>query len=278
MTNIDVALGYDSNGTAIPAVSITVEDAQLISRLVSRNGSSCFELLYQFSTLCFLETVRIRLYSENRLNSTPVESRNTVSEIIGSVLPEKVVIVSGHLDSWDVGQGALDDGGGAFISWRSLTILKKLGLKPKQTIRSILWTAEEMGLVGAQRYVQDHAGQFNNVSLAMESDIGTFTPLGLSFSGKNLTSQCVMKHILQFLAPINATRLQLNNEGSDVTLMIDYGVPISSLDNSNDKYFNYHHTEADTMTVLSSEDLDKCLTVWTVVSYVVASLDQQLPR
>lgn len=81
-------------------------------------------------------------------------SRNTVSELVGSSKPEEVVIVSGHLDSWDVGQGAMDDGAGAFISWRALSVVKELGFKPKRTMRSVLWTAEEMGLLGAHEYAK----------------------------------------------------------------------------------------------------------------------------
>ena len=96
----------------------------------------------------------IRLYSENKLHNHTGISRNTVSEITGIHNPEQVVLVSGHMDSWDVGQGAMDDGGGMFISWRALSVVRRLNLKPKRTIRSVLWTGEELGLVGAASYVK----------------------------------------------------------------------------------------------------------------------------
>ena len=105
--------------------------------------------------ICFiLEEVIVQIYSENKLEPTPGISRNTVSELVGSKYPNQVVLVSGHLDSWDVGQGAMDDGTGAFISWRALSIVKQLGLKPKRTLRSVLWTAEEMRLIGAEAYAK----------------------------------------------------------------------------------------------------------------------------
>ena len=90
-------------------------------------------------------------------------SRNTVSEVIGSEYPDQVVLVSGHLDSWDVGQGAMDDGGGAFISWRALSVIIKLGLQPKRTMRSVLWTGEELGLIGAQQYAEVFHKNYSNI-------------------------------------------------------------------------------------------------------------------
>ena len=97
-----------------------------------------------------------------------------------SFLFMQVVLVSGHLDSWDVGQGAMDDGGGAFISWQALSVVRQLNLKPKRTMRMVLWTGEEEGLLGAQQYYNRHKANAGNFSLVMESDIGTFTPLGIT--------------------------------------------------------------------------------------------------
>jgi len=112
----------------------------------------------------------------------------------------------------------------------------------------------------------------------MESDGGTFTPTGLSYSGSNTTAQCIVNEILQLLKPINATQLLIGVDGSDVELFMDQGVPISALQNKNDKYFYYHHTNGDTMTVEDPHVLDLCLAVWTASSYVLANIDQLLPR
>ena len=116
------------------------------------------------------------------------------------------------------------------------------------------------------------------MSLAMESDGGTFTPLGLSFSGKNPTAQCIVNEILKSLNPINATRMTLSDEGSDIDTLMAEGVPGSSLDNANEKYFDFHHSNGDTMTVEDSHTLDLCTAVWAVTSYAFASLEQMLPR
>ena len=112
----------------------------------------------------------------------------------------------------------------------------------------------------------------------MESDIGTFTPLGLSFSGTNPTAQCIVHETLQLLSSINATKLQLSNEGSDIELFIQKGVPGASLFNQNDNYFYFHHSDGDTMTVENKDILDLCTIVWASTSYVFAMLNDMLPR
>ena len=102
-------------------------------------------------------------------NLPPVVSRNTVAEVIGSKYPEQVVLVSGHLDSWDVGQGAMDDGGGAFVSWQALSAIKHLGLRPKRTVRLVMWTDEENDGVGSQQYYQLHKVNASNYSIMFDS-------------------------------------------------------------------------------------------------------------
>lgn len=126
--------------------------------------------------------------------------------------------------------------------------------------------------------LQRHASELDSFSIAMESDIGTFTPLGITYSGSNLTAQCVVHEILKLMAPINATRLTLAAEGSDTELFADRGVPITSLDTANDKYFYFHHTDGDMMTVESRDDLDKCTALWTAVAYALAAIEGLLPR
>ena len=144
-------------------------------------------------------------------------------------------------------------------------------------MRMVLWTGEEEGYFGAQQYYNRHKANAGNFSLVMESDIGTFTPLGISFEGtKNAT--LVMKEIMRLLEVINASKLTETNVDGDIEWWTLDGVPGGSLDNANGKYFYFHHTNGDTMTVEDPDNLDLCAAVWAVVAYCVADLDDMLPR
>jgi carboxypeptidase Q len=205
-------------------------------------------------------------------------SRNVIGEIRGREKPEEVVVVSGHIDSWDVGQGAMDDGGGMIISQEALALLRFLELRPRRTLRSILWTTEEFGLIGVQQYIKQHAEDMNNFVTVFESDIGTFRPVGLDFSGTD-DAGCILQEVLKLLSPVNATEYRkLPEVGSDIGYFIEKGVPGVSLNTERSKYFWYHHSEGDTMTVENSDELDLCTAVWTVASYVIADLSVTLPR
>ena len=193
-------------------------------------------------------------------------------------LVAQVVLVSGHLDSWDVGQGAMDDGGGAFISWQALSAIRQLNLKPKRTIRMVLWTGEEEGLLGAEQYYNRHKENASNFSLVMESDIGTFMPKGISFTGSEKAA-AIMREVMSLLKPINVTNLRaVKNVGGQISLWVRDGVPGGVLDNENSKYFFFQHTNGDTMTVQDPDAMDLCAAVWAVVAYTVADLDELLPR
>lgn len=172
----------------------------------------------------------------------------------------------------------MDDGGGAFISAEALALLRFLNLRPRRTLRTILWTSEEFGLIGAQQYVEQHANELDKFNAVFESDIGTFKPLGLDFAGSKGAS-CIVQEVLKLLAPINATLLRRQSDvGSDIYYFIQKGVPGLSLNNQNERYFWFHHTQADTMTVENADELDLCTAVWAVASYVIADLSVDLPR
>ncbi|XP_014301431.1 carboxypeptidase Q [Myotis lucifugus] len=250
---------YQDGVPQIPTACITVEDAEMMSRMVSRGSKIVIQL------------------KMGAKNYPDADSFNTVAEIIGSKYPEQVVLVSGHLDSWDVGQGAMDDGGGAFISWEALSLIQDLGLRPKRTLRLVLWTAEEQGGVGAFHYYQSHKANISNYSLVMESDAGTFLPSGLQFTGSE-KARAIMKEVMSLLQPINVTQVFSAGEGTDINFWIQDGVPGASLLDDLYKYFSFHHSRGDTMTAMDPKQMNVAAAVWAVVSYVVADMEEMLPR
>ncbi|KAJ8724868.1 hypothetical protein PYW07_015826 [Mythimna separata] len=250
---------YSDGVEPIPAAAITLEDADLITRLYNRG-----------------ETVKVQLIMYSTLETRV--SRNTLVDLKGKESPEKLVIVSGHIDSWDVGQGAMDDGGGIFVSWAAPVILNRLNLIPRRTIRAILWTAEELGLIGVHAYKKAHEDESHNINFIMESDEGTFAPLGLVANGNHKT-RCIVAEVLKLFQSINAsTLIESDSPGSDISIFTGTGIPGASLHNDNGQYFWFHHTEGDTMNVETTENLDLGAAFWTAVAYIIADLSIDIPR
>ncbi|XP_076295596.1 carboxypeptidase Q-like [Lasioglossum baleicum] len=250
---------YAANVTKIPVACITPEDSTLLRRIAIRG-----------------ETIKINLKMEAK--TLPNElSRNVIAEIVGSTMPEKVVVVSGHVDSWDVGQGAMDDGGGAFVSWHALKLLKHLNFRPRRTVRLIMWTAEEMGIIGASQYIKSHKAKEKNLQFVMESDMGTFMPLGLAFTGTDQV-KCILEEVMKLLLPMGQLKLSSPHGGPDIADWVTAGVPGASLWTQSDKYFYYHHTNADTMLVENPDALDRGTALFAAVSFVLADLSVDLPR
>lgn len=255
VTNFSLYSPHTGKGSqSIPTAAITVEDAELIQRWVNRK-----------------QRLVIRLYIDAK-NYDPVESFNVIGDIMGKTKPEEIVLVSGHIDSWYNTEGAVDDGGGLMISYKALDVLSKLNLTARRTIRAILWTSEEFGLYGARKYFEDHKHELNNFKVVMESDLGTFKPLGLSFTNLNNLGQCIVNEVLKLTETINTTTLDSNFEGSDIEVFTNQGTPGLSLKNENSKYFYYHHTSADSMTAQDPDNLDKSTILWAATSYVLADL------
>lgn len=253
-------MSYAENVTKIPAACITVEDAALLGRMADRG-----------------ETIVINLKMEAK-RYPDTQSRNVIADITGSSEPEKAVVVSGHIDSWDVGEGAMDDGGGIFISWTALKLLKHLGLRPRRTIRMIMWTSEELGLVGAEQYIRNHAAENGNMQFVMESDFGTFAPMGLEVSGNEMVQGVLQRIISRLLSPLGDLKLKSPCTAPDISFWIKAGVPGAALLNQNEKYFYYHHTNADTMVVENPKSLDMNTALFAAVAYVLADISVDLPR
>eukprot|EP00960_Hanusia_phi_P067818 766710-Hanusia_phi.AAC.10 len=172
----------------IPSAAITAEDAAMLQRMQERG-----------------QKIVVQLHMGAQLLSD-VPSRNTVVEIKGSKYPNEVVIVSGHVDSWDVGQGAIDDAGPSFVAYQVVKAVKDLRLKPKRTLRMIFWTAEEVGVVGGLQYYEDHKSEAEQISMVIELDYGIFTPTGASLRS-DAPTLLMMRAVGETLARIGGSQV-----------------------------------------------------------------------
>jgi carboxypeptidase Q len=243
----------------VPAAAVTAEDADLLANL-SRQG-----------------LVRMRL-TLTPLTLPPVESYNVIADWKGSEHPEQIVIVSGHLDSWDLGTGAIDDGAGVVVSMQAIHLLKQLGIRPKRTIRFIAWMDEEQGTEGAQTYAKEHANDLPNHVAALESDLGAGHPVGFHFVGKPELEEW-MRPVAQALESIGAGTVFNSREvGTDVDPLNEKGVPGFSPAQDSRFYFNYHHTAADTFDKVDARELNENAAVMTVLAYALADSADTVPR
>lgn len=254
------ALRYDPNVKAIPAAAVSYEDAETIAYLAK------------------MGTVKIRLLlTPKTLPDTT--SYNVIADLKGSEKPHEIIIVSGHLDSWDLGTGALDDACGVAVSMQVPYLLKQLGLRPKRTIRMIAYMNEENGLVGGTAYAAEENANITNHFAAIESDLGASHPVGILYSGK--------PEIAPFLAPVSAAlrdqgaalaQLQSGGVGADIGPLTRLGVPSFAPYFDTRTYFNYHHTAADTFDKINPKHLAESGSVMAVLAYALANVEQPLPR
>jgi carboxypeptidase Q len=172
----------------------------------------------------------------------------------------------------------MDDGGGCIVTWEALRLLKKLGLRPRRTVRVVLFTNEENGLRGADAYLERHAAAATRHVLALESDGGVFSPRGFGFSGSE-AARAIVREIAALLAPIGATGIAAEGGGADIGPLVRAGrVPAMSLDVESSRYFMYHHTAADTVERLDPVEMSRCAAAVAVMAYVTADLPEALPR
>jgi carboxypeptidase Q len=206
-------------------------------------------------------------------------SRNVVAEVVGRERPDEVVVLGGHIDSWDVGQGAMDDGGGAVAAWEAVRLMHRLGLRPRRTVRVVLWTNEENGGRGALAYRDTHADQLEKHVLAMESDNGAFTPHGFRFSGSD-AAFATAQQVGALLKPIGAGSVSRETDSpeADITPLVERGIPGIGLDVDRTRYFWFHHSDGDTLDKLNPAEVARCVAAMAVMAYVVADLPAPLPR
>ena len=205
-----------------------------------------------------------------------VESANVIGELRGREKPDEVVVVGGHLDSWDVGAGATDDGGGCVVTWEALRIMKKLNLRPRRTVRLVLFTNEENGGRGGTGYRDQHRAELSKHVMMLESDGGVFRPLGFGFTG-NDAGRATVKAIATLLIGIGADQISPGGGGADIGPSVQEGrIPSMALDVDGSKYFLIHHTPADTIDKIDAVEMAKCAAAVAVMAYVIADLPQRL--
>jgi carboxypeptidase Q len=206
-------------------------------------------------------------------------SRNVVAEIVGRDRPDEVVVLGGHIDSWDVGQGAMDDGGGAVAAWEAVRLMKVLGLEPRRTVRVVLWTNEENGGKGGLGYRDAHAADLAQHVLAIESDNGVFSPDGFRFSGSD-AGFAQVQQIGALLQPIGAGKVARESESpeADITPLVERGVPGLGLDVDRTRYFWFHHSDGDTLDKLDPAEMARCVAAMAVMAYVAADLPDMIAR
>lgn len=241
---------YDPNVTKVPAAAVSTKGAERLASLLKTNPG-----------------LKVKLELSSKI-FPDVESSNVLGEIRGSEKPEEVIVIGGHLDSWDKGQGAHDDGSGCVHAIEAIRLLKELGIRPKRTIRAVMFMNEENGLGGGRAYAAvDRPGERHIA--AIESDNGGFAPRGFGIGG----GPEVYGKLAKFgylLEPIGADKLHQGGGGADIGPLAAKRVPLMGLNVEVQRYFDYHHTEIDTIDAVNERELELGAISMAILSYVIA--------
>jgi carboxypeptidase Q len=251
------ATNYDAAAPRIPAAAISAEDADRFARLQARGVR-----------------IRVRLRMEAHFEPD-AQSYNVVAELRGRERPDEIVLVGGHFDSWDVGVGASDDGGGCVVTWEALRLMKKLNLRPRRTVRVVLFTNEENGLRGGNAYRDMHTAELANHVLLLESDGGVFDPAGFGFTGPD-NARATVTAIASLLAPLGAARILPSGGGADIGPAAAAGSIPTMAHVVDGDYFLVHHTHADTIARITPKQMADNAAAIAVMAYVVADLPSRL--
>lgn len=237
----------------IPHGAITLEDAEMLQRMQDRGQNPV-----------------IHLYLEARTEPDKL-SYNIMGEIKGSVFPDEIIAIGGHIDSWDAGTGAQDDAGGCITTWEAVKLLNKLGLKPKRTIRAVMWVNEENGSRGGKVYAEKHKHEKHH--LVLEFDAGVFPPKSIGYRGPDSLFD-IVNTFQPFIAQIEPSfTFYKGGWGVDIDPMHKLGVPAMTFNtNDNGKYFWYHHADSDTPDKIDPMDLNKCIAAIAIAVYLYADL------
>ncbi|MBN9656832.1 MAG: M20/M25/M40 family metallo-hydrolase [Acidobacteria bacterium] len=248
----------------IPTAAVTVEDALRMHRL------------YQ-------QGVKIRVRLKMEAKTLPdADSANVIGEIPGREKPEEIVVMGGHIDSWDVGQGAQDDGSGCVACWQAIMLAHQLGLKPRRTLRICLWTNEENGTRGGQAYREWAGATAKNHVAAIEMDGGAEKPAGFGLSIQGASEEVMgramerMQQIGALLKSVGADSISRGGGGADIGPIMRDGVPGIAHRSSGQRYFEWHHTDADTLDKIDPQDFRQNIAALAVVGYVLAEMPEKL--
>lgn len=253
-------MNYADGVEKIPTAAIPAEDANRIQRLLNRGVK-----------------VRLKLKMEAKFDPD-VESFNVVGEIRGSEKPDEIVLAGCHFDSWDPGTGASDDAVGCIVTWEAARLMKKLNIRPKRTVRIVLFTNEENGMRGGNGYRDQHAKEATNHIMSVESDSGVFQPARLGFSGSEAARKLIAD-IGTLLAPIGMSEITGGGGGADIGPISTLGkVPMMAYGGDATKYFTIHHTPADTIDRIDPKEVSIAAASLTTMIYVVADMPQPLPK
>jgi hypothetical protein len=252
----------------VPAAAITAEDAAWMHRM-SEAGKE----------------VRVKMYMEAKM-LPDADSANVIGEIRGSEKPDEIVVMGGHFDSWDVGQGAHDDGASCIAAWQALTILKQLGFQPRRTLRVVLWTNEENGSRGGLAYREALGADIAKHVAAIEMDGGAEKPVGFGFSitgvdpnandPRYTAAMAALQQIGKLLEGIEAGEITRGGGGADISPLMRDGVPGMALRTTGEHYFDWHHTNADTLDKIEPVNFRKAVAMLAVMGYVLADMPERL--
>jgi len=260
---------YDSRYPRIPAAAISVEDAAMFERMYKRG-----------------QKIVVNLYMEAQFLPN-TNSNNVVGELVGSTYPDEIVLMGGHIDSWDVGPqtGANDDGAGFMVCFEAVRLLTKLGLRPKRTLRFIAWSGEEFGsdASGSMAYMRAHKNEMEKHVLGFESDLGAQFPTGFGFTGGEKAYSILKMLSDTYMKDFNSTMQFGGGDNADVDpLYQNYKVPMMApiiQDTSDHKfYFTYHHSAGDSMNILNPKEMDRNVLLIASMMYLIADLPTPLPK
>jgi hypothetical protein len=245
---------YETNGLRIPAAALSVPDAEQLERLAARG-----------------EPVRVKLLLMPH-DLGPVTSQNVVAEIKGTEKPDEVVLLGAHLDSWDLGTGAIDDGAGVAIVMAASKAIHDFAPRPKRTIRVVLFGSEECGLWGGKAYADKHKSELERIVIAAEPDFGQ-GPIYRFETGVANPEEPTLSQVRSALAPLGVLRGGNGSHGeSDIEPMASLHVPMVTLQLDGRDYFDLHHTADDTFDKIKPERINQSAAVYTVFTYLAAEL------